>query len=62
MQIVDLGGSPVHRVAGLDVTPLDVVKPLSCIADNDCSYGLECGRVWSITIFILAIIFNSKGE
>lgn len=35
-QFVNLGGSTVHCVVGLDVPAPDVTKPLSCIADYDC--------------------------
>lgn len=37
LQFVDLGSSSVYGVLGLNITVLDVAKPLSCLAD----YGLE---------------------
>lgn len=40
-QFVDTGISTVHVVAGLNVTALDVAKPLSCTTDYNCCHGLE---------------------
>lgn len=41
LQFVDLGGSAVHCVVGLNVSTLDVAKPPSCIVDYDRYHSIE---------------------